>query len=160
MGIRSAPTGNPQRPKGTAVVRGETVDELARHTVRWTSLIVLAVSFIGAIIAINGRWPTTWRVWEQLSLLAVIGGIAVQGFCTLMEWANRKRRLSIQYIGPLVIDLGSTYIGFAPLLVPPFSRGLKSAGLPETVSLVLAHIGVVLLALWFAYYPEQTLIDD
>src|SRR5215213_7254684 len=145
--------------KGTAVVRGETIDEVARHTVRWTSLLVLAVSFIGAIIALNGRWPTTWRFWEQLSLLAVIGGIVIQGFCTLMEWANRKHRFSIQYLGPLTIDLGSTYIGFAPLLAPAFIKGLLSAGLPQLVATILAHAGVVMLALWFAYYPEQNLVE-
>lgn len=162
--VRSTPTG-PQRPKGTAIIKGETVDEMARHTVRWTSLIVLAVSFIGAIIAFNGKWPDTWHVWEgafwgQLSLLAVAGGIILQGFCTLMEWANRKRRLTPQYLGPLALDIGSTYIGFAPLLVPSFKSGLLRAGLPDTVGLVIAHLGVVLLAIWFAYYPEQTLVDD
>jgi hypothetical protein len=160
MGVRSAPTGGPQRPKGTAIVSDATVREVARHTIRWTSFIVLAVSFIGAIIAFNGSWPTSFRFWEQVSLLALVAGIGLQSFCTLMEWANRKRRFSIQYLGPLTIDVGSTYIGFAPLLVPRFSSGLSRAGLPELVTTILAHAGVVMLALWFAYYPEQNLVAE
>lgn len=146
-------------PRGTAIVKGETIDEIARHTVRWTSLVVLLVSFIGAIVAINGAWPSPWYDVRQLSPIAVVGGIAIQGFCTLMEWSNRKRRLSPQYIGPLLLDLGSTYIGFAPLLAPIFIGGLTRAGLPSTAGAIVAHAGVIMLAIWFAYYPEQNLVD-
>jgi hypothetical protein len=163
--VRSTPTGGPQRPKGTAIIKGETVEELARHTVRWTSLFILVASFVGAIIAFNGRWPDTWHLWEgrfwtQLSFVAIVAGIALQGFCTLMEWANRKHRYSPKYLGPLTLDIGSTYIGYAPLLIPAFRAGLARAGLPELVTLIIANIGVVLLALWVAYYPEQNLIEE
>jgi hypothetical protein len=147
-------------PKSPAIVSGETVEEIARHTVRWTSLGVLAVSFIGAIMAFNGQWPTSWRVWEQVSLIAAVAGVVLQGFCTLMEWANRKKRLSPQYLGPLLIDIGSTYIGFAPLLVPIFQRGLQRALLPLLAAQIIAHIAVVVLAWWFAYYPEQNLVKE
>lgn len=146
--------------RSPAIVRAETVEEIARHTVRWTSLIVLAVSFIGAIMAFNGRWPTSWRVWEQVSIIALAAGVLLQGFCTLMEWANRKKRLSPQYLGPLLVDIGSTYIGFAPLLVPLFRRALTRATLPDLAAEVVAHLGVVLLAWWFAYYPEQNLVKE
>lgn len=146
--------------KSPAIIRAETVEEVARHTIRWTSLIVLAISFIGAVMAFNGRWPTTWQIWNDVSPVALIAGIVLQGFCTLMEWANRKNRLSPQYIGPLLIDIGSTYIGFAPLLVPVFTRALSRATLPDTIAQVIAHIGVVVLAWWFAYYPEQNLVKE
>ena len=53
-----------EQPKSPAVIRGDTVEEIARHTVRWTSLIVLFASFLGAVMAFNGSWPTNWRVWE------------------------------------------------------------------------------------------------
>ncbi len=151
---------NVRSPRGPAIIKAETVDRIALHTVRWTSIGILAVSFIGAIIAFNGRWPTTLRFWEEVSILAIIGGILLQGFCTLLEWANRKHRFSIKYLGPLTLDVGSTYIGFAPLLVPLFSRGLDRAQLPHSLSLIIAHAGVVILALWFAYYPEQNLIEE
>ncbi len=146
--------------KSPAIVRGETVEEFARHTVRWTSLGVLVVSFIGAIMAFNGAWPTSWRVWEEVSILAAVAGIVVQAFCTLMEWANRKKRTSPQYLGPLLVDIGSTYIGFAPLLVPIFQRGLSRATLPLPAAQIVAHTGVVVLAWWFAYYPEQNLVKE
>lgn len=146
-------------PRSTAIVKGSTVDEIARHTVRWTSLVVLLVSFTGAIVAVNGAWPSPWYDVRQISPIALVGGILIQSFCTLMEWANRKRRLSPHYIGPLLLDLGSTYIGFAPLLVPIFAAGLLRAGLSASVGTVIAHAGVILLAIWFAYYPEQHLVD-
>lgn len=47
--------------KSPAIISAATVEEVARHTVRWTSLGVLAVSFIGTIMAFNGSWPTTWK---------------------------------------------------------------------------------------------------
>jgi hypothetical protein len=152
-------------PKSSAIVRGETVEEIARHTMRWTSLGVLAVSFLGAVMAFNGRWPTTWQFWtgafwENLSLIAVIAGVTLQAFCTLMEWANRRKRFSPQYLGPLAIDVGSTYLGFAPLLVPVFVTGLQRAKLGELISAITAHFAVVLLAWWFAYYPEQNLVEE
>lgn len=146
-------------PRSAAIVKGSTVDEIARHTVRWTSLGLLVVSFVGAIIAINGAWPSPWYDVRQISLIAAIGGILLQVFCTLMEWANRKRRFTPQYLGPLAIDLGSTYIGFAPLLAPIFAGGLARAGLGDTLARVIAHAGVVMLAIWLAYYPEQNLVD-
>lgn len=147
-------------PKSPAIIRGETIEEIARHTVRWTSLGVLAVSFIGAIMAFNGQWPTSWRAWEQVSLVAVVAGLLLQGFCTLMEWANRKQRTSPQYLGPLLLDIGSTYIGFAPLLAPIFQRGLERATLPAAAAQIIAHLAVVMLAWWFAYYPEQNLVRE
>jgi hypothetical protein len=158
--VRSTPTGNPQRPKGTAIFKEQTINEVARHTVRWSSIIVLLFSYAGASIAFNGEWPTTWRFWEQVSIVAIIGGIVLQSFCTLMEWSNRKRRFSVQYLGPLTLDVGSTYIGFAPLLAPIFHGGLSRAGLPSPINTIIAHAGVVMLALWFAYYPEQNLMEE
>jgi hypothetical protein len=146
-------------PRSAAIVKGSTIDEIARHTVRWTSLGLLVVSFVGAIVAINGAWPNPWYDVRQISLIAAIGGFVLQGFCTLMEWANRKRRLSPKYLGPLVLDLGSTYIGFAPLLAPIFVGGLVRAGLGDTLAAIIAHAGVILLAIWLAYYPEQNLVD-
>ena len=111
-------------------------------------------------MAFNGHWPTSWRVWEQVSIVALIAGIALQGFCTLMEWANRKRRTTPQYLGPLLLDIGSTYIGFAPLLAPTFQKALERATLPQLAAQLIAHTAVVLLAWWFAYYPEQNLVRE
>ena len=147
-------------PKSPAIVRAETVEEIARHTVRWTSLVVLAISFIGTIMAFNGSWPTSWRLWEHVSLVAVIAGVLLQGFCTLMEWANRRNHLSPQYLGPLLLDVGSTYVGFAPIFAPLFLRGLERATLPSSMAQVIAHLAVVLMAWWFAYYPEQNLVRE
>ncbi len=146
--------------KTPAIIRAETVEEVARHTVRWTSLGVLALSFIGAIMAFNGGWPDSWYVWEDINALALMAGVTLQGFCTLMEWANRKRRWTPHYLGPLTLDVGSTYIGFAPILVPVFLRGLTRAQLPDSVALIAAHCAVIALAWWTAYYPETNLVKE
>lgn len=146
--------------RSPAIISGETVEQVARHTVRWTSLSVLLVSFTGAVMAFNGGWPTTWRVWEEVSILAVVAGVLLQAFCTLMEWANRSEKLTPKYIGPLLVDIGSTYIGFAPLIVPIFKRALLKATLSELIAEIIAHVAVAVLAWWFAYYPEQNLVKE
>jgi len=147
-------------PRGTAIVKGETIDAVYAHTVRWTSVLVLVVSFIGAMVALNGRWPTPiYAVWT-LSPIAIVGGLVLQGFCTLAEWANRKRRLDPRYLAPLALDIGTTYIGFAPLFLPTFTTALDTAGMPASAAQIGAHVGIILIAVWFAYYPEVTLIKD
>lgn len=147
-------------PKSPAIIRTETVEEVARHTIRWTSLVVLLTSYVGAIMAFNGRWPTSWQFWHEVSPIAIIAGIVLQSFCTLMEWANRMHRSNPKYLGPLLIDIGSSYVGFAPLLVPVFQKALERATLPTLAAQVIAHVGVVVLAWWFAYYPEQNLVKE
>lgn len=146
--------------KSPAIFRASSVEEFARHTVRWTSIIVLIGSFVGSVMAFNGSWPATWKVWEHISLVALVGGIGVQVFCTLMEWANRKNRLSPRYIGPLLIDVGSTYIGFAPLLIPVLVRALSRTTMPASAAQVVAHVAVIVVAWWLAYYPETNLIRE
>lgn len=136
------------------------MEAAANHTIRWTSLIVLAASFLGTIIAINGRWPTSWRFWEQVSTLAIVGGIALQGLFTLFEWGFRKRRLDPRYFAPFLLDVAGTYIGYSLLLVPAFTTAFVRTGLPEPGPALLAHLGVVLLSVFAAYYPEQNLVDD
>lgn len=148
------------RTKSTAIVSGAAVEEFARHTVRWTSIGVLAISFVGAIMAFNGRWPTTWSFWTHIHWLAAVAGIVLQAFCTMMEWANRKKRLSPGYIGPLLLDIGSTYIGFATLLVPFFVRALERTTLSSVAAQVMAHGAVIVLSWWFAFYPELNLVED
>src|SRR5437868_4347998 len=146
--------------KSPAIIRAETVEEVARHTIRWTSLGILLISFIGAIMAFNGSWPTSWQFWHEISITAVVAGIILQSFCTLMEWANHKRKGSPQYLAPLILDIASTYVGFTPLLIPIFEKALLHATLPTLAAQIIAHIGVVILAWWVAYYPEQNLIEE
>ena len=146
--------------KSTAIIREQTVNEAARHTVRWTSLAVLSGSFVGTIMAFNGGWPTSWQLWTQVSFLAIIAGILVQAFCTLMQWANRNERHSPKYLAPVAIDIAATYVGYAMLLIPIFQTALRNAMLPEDVASILAHAGVVIVAIWAAVYPEQNLVEE
>lgn len=136
------------------------MEALANHTIRWTSFIVLAASFVGTIVAINGRWPTTWRFWEQLSVFALVGGVALQCLFTLFQWGFRKHHLDPRYLVPFVLDVAATYIGYSILLIPGFTAAFTRTGLPAPGPVVLAHLGVVLISAFAAYYPEQNLVDD
>src|SRR5687768_14916220 len=106
------------RAKPTAILRGDTAEAAANFAIRWTSLIVLAASFLGTIMAINGRWPTSWQVWREVSVVALVAGVAFQGIFTLFQWGFRKRRTDPRYFVPFLLDVAATYLGYSVLLVP------------------------------------------
>lgn len=148
------------RAKPTAIISGQTAEAAANITIRWTSLIVLAGSFVGTIAAINGRWPTSWDFWREVSPIAIIAGLIFQSIFTLFQWGFRKRRTDPRYFVPFLLDVAATYIGYAVLLVPLFTAAFERTGLPAPFPTVLAHAGVLLLSIFAAYYPEQNLVDD
>lgn len=150
----------PAHPKSAAIVRGVVVEEAARHTIRWTSIGVLFLSVAGTIAAFNGAWPRSWRFWEDVSLIAIVVGGGLQALCTVLEWGYRHHRTDPRYFVPLLFDIGGTYAGFAPLLVPVFALAFVRAGLPGSATLIIGHAGVILLSILAAYYPEQTLVSD
>jgi hypothetical protein len=123
------------------------------------------VSYIGTTLALNGGVPELpisqlVKVWQWVSPLAAGGALAVQGLCTVLEWGYRKHRSDPRYFVPLLFDIGGTYIGYAPLLAALFAAGLARAGMADALAGAIGHIGVVLLAVLTAYYPEQTLVDN
>ena len=148
------------RAKPTAILRGETAEAAANFTIRWTSIIVLAASFIGTIMAINGRWPTSLQFWREVSIVAIVAGLVFQGIFTLFQWGFRKRRTDPRYFVPFLLDVAATYIGYSILLIPPFTAAFERTGLPAPAPAILAHGGVILLSIFAAYYPEQNLVDD
>ena len=161
--VRSTPLHEKRKP--TAIVSGEGAERAANSVIRYTSIIVLAASFVGTIIAINGRWPTTGQFWtgtfwSQISVFALVGGIALQSVFTLFEWGFRKRRSDPRYFVPFVLDMAGTYIGFGIVLVAPFTTAFSRTGLSAPIPAIIAHCGVLLLAAFAAYYPEQNLVDD
>ena len=78
-------------------------------------------------MAFNASWPGSWAFWRDVSPLAILAATVLQAFCTLMEWANHKRRWTPQYLGPLTLDVGSSYIALAPILAPVFTANLAKA---------------------------------
>lgn len=162
--MRSQPIKSGKR-KPTAIVSGDCAERAANGVIRYTSIIVLVTSFVGTIVAINGRWPNTWQFWtagfwSQVSLLALVGGCAIQGLCTLFEWGFRRRRLDPRYFVPFLIDMAATYVGFGIILVGPFTTAFTRTNLAAPIPAILAHLGVLLLSAFAAYYPEQNLVDD
>lgn len=53
--VRSKPI-KPVRSKDTAVVRGETIDRAAIGIMRYGALVLLLISFLGLVVALNGGW--------------------------------------------------------------------------------------------------------
>lgn len=149
-----------RRKHPTAIVSAATVERAANRTIQVSSFIVLGGSFVGTIMAINGRWPDQWDFWVDLSPLAVIAGILIQGFCTLMEWGSRRQRFSLRYGFPFLIDVVGTYIGYAALFVPLLVAGFVAGRMSAVLALVIAHLIVLVGSAFVAYWPEMNLVED
>lgn len=91
--------GTTDAPKIYGHHSGETVEQVARHTVRWTSIIVLVVSFIGAIVAINGRWPAPLYDVQQLSLIVIIGGLIRRSHQNTLQCVGFKNKIAAMLTG-------------------------------------------------------------
>ena len=162
--LSSRPIKSP-RNKPTAIINQDTAEWAAIHTIRWSSIGVLVASFVGTIVALNGGVPQLpvsglLKFWTWVSPIAVLGGVIIQGLCTTLEWGFRKRRSDPRYFVPLIFDFGGTYLGYAPLLVPFLANGFTRAGIGGIAATIIGHIGVALLSILAAYYPEQNLIDE
>ncbi len=160
MPVTSTDDRQVRRKHPTAVVSAAAVERVANRTIQVSSFVVLAGSFIGTIMAINGRWPDQWDFWKDVSPIAVIAGIAIQSFCTLMEWGSRRKRFSLRYGFPFLIDVVGTYIGYAALFVPMLVAGFLTARMAPTLALVVSHIIVLVGSVFVAYWPEMNLVED
>jgi hypothetical protein len=77
----------------------------------------------------------------------------------LFEWGFHLHHTDPRYFVPFIADVIGTYIGFSILLVPIFTSAFKNTGLPDLACTALAHVGVILLSIFAAYYPEHNLVD-
>lgn len=152
------------RPKPTAIVKGATVDRAAIFMMRYAAVVLLLVSFVGSIVALNGGWDSvmkSWpRPWEGVNPVAAALGVGLQIWITLIEWHKRHHKLSLLYIFHLAIDTALSFIGFYSLIGPLFESGLAQMGMQPGTTTIPAGLIVGVLALVLAMLPEQMLVAD
>lgn len=152
-----------RRRRRTAVLSGATVDVATTNIIRTAAGVMLVASFIGSIAALNGGWEpvvAAWpRPWEGLSLSAALAGVLIQGWLTVVQLNQRRRKLGLLYLSHLIPDVGLTAIGYAPVVLPFLMGGFTRAGLAPDAAFWLA--GGILLggAVSLAMVPEHILID-
>ena len=166
----TSPTASVSREKKTAVVRGETVDRVAVGMMRYGAISILAVSFVGSVVALNTGWPlrsgwqpiiAAWpRPWEGISPLAVVVGLLVQGWLTLVQWHKRKQKRGLLYLSHLGTDAALTCVGYYPILGPIFAAALAKLTLPQPWDALIAAVIMVLLAFVVAKVPEEMLVEE
>lgn len=141
------------RIKESAVISRARLRKQRGAVERWTALVVLFVSFVGTIVALNGGWPSIIAL--KIGPAAVLGGLAIQGLLTYFEWHYYDRR-AISW-GARLVDTAFTAVGYGPLLVPPLTVYLAGKSVP---SAIYAAWGIaVLVSFLTAWYPESRLVD-
>lgn len=160
--VRSAPLRD-ERRKDTAVVRGETVDRAAIGIMRYGAIALLAISFLGSVVALNGGWGPILAAWPQpwrgVNLLAAVVGVGLQIWLTLIEWHKRHNKLSLLYITHLAIDAALTFLGYAPILVPFFTGGFVKLNVEAGLARYAAGALTVVLVVILAKLPEELLVE-
>jgi hypothetical protein len=160
--VRSKPIGDARR-KDTAVIRGETVDKAAIGIMRYGAIVLLAVSFVGSVVALNGGWAPIIEAWPKpwlgVSVLAAVVGIGLQAWLTMIQWHKRHNKLSLLYITHLTIDATLTFLGFYPILVPFLTGGFDKLGLEAQSAQNAAFALTAVLAFILAKIPEEMLVD-
>lgn len=157
------------RPKGqrsTKMLSGAGIDVVAIFLGRTSIWLILTLGFIGSALAAHGGAnaaaplipPFSWENWGFLrpllffvNLTSIIG-LSVQLGLTLIQWKFRNNKLTVWWIGSIVIDAGLTYVGYRDVLVLMF----VIAG----IGIAMAHFLSVALSLLGAILPEPFLIRD
>jgi hypothetical protein len=143
------------RVKKSAVISQRDLNEVRSHFERAVGILLLLFSVIGSVIAFNGGWPGIAA--GHWSFTGVLAGLGVQAGCTLIEWLYRVRRLSAPYLIALVVDTGSTIVGFGPIFHDQLTTKLPIA---QDLASWLAWGIIGAVALLLAFAPEGVLIDD
>jgi hypothetical protein len=151
------------RAKATAIFTGEAVDRTAIGIMKYGAVALLAVSFAGSVVALNGGWQPVidaWpRPWLGINPLAAAVGVGLQSWITLIEWHKRDDKLSLLYLTHLAIDTVLTWLGYVPVLGPFFAGGLGKLGVEGFAQTLSAGAIVAVLALILAKLPEEMLVD-
>jgi hypothetical protein len=111
-----------------------------------------------------GVVPAPWWDIRALPASAIWWGLAIQAPITLAEFAQRHKRNGWGYRAPLIIDVGSTFLGYRPIIVPWLLAALHSGGAAQAsgidVYVIVAHLAALFLAWFVAQFPELVLVDD
>lgn len=161
---RSMPVQSRRNP--TAILSGKRIDSSRPSVVRWSSILLILLSFLGTIVAFHGN---DWQALRSPSMPRLLAAVALQAWCTAFEWYNRKRKRSFWYVQAFVLDvLPSTYAFagvvsfFLSILTPTAALAVLQAldfhgmnAYTALIWLVAAFAGVQL-----ARIPEDRLIGE
>ena len=154
------------RRNPTAILSGKRIDSSRPSVVRWSSILLILLSFLGTIVAFHGN---DWQALRSPSMPRLLAAVALQAWCTAFEWYNRKRKRSFWYVQAFVLDvLPSTYAFagvvsfFLSILTPTAALAVLQAldfhgmnAYTALIWLVAAFAGVQL-----ARIPEDRLIGE
>ena len=154
------------RRNPTAILSGKRIDSSRPSVVRWSSILLILLSFLGTIVAFHGN---DWQALRSPSMPRLLAAVALQAWCTAFEWYNRKRKRSFWYVQAFVLDvLPSTYAFagvvsfFLGILIPTAALAVLQAldfhgmnAYTALIWLVAAFAGVQL-----ARIPEDRLIGE
>lgn len=148
MTVRST---SARQHKASAIVSRATLDRQRGAVERWSALVVLVIGVLGTVVAFHGGWAPVLAL--HISAAALIGGLAIQGLLTYLEWYYHD--LLLVAWGARVIDATLTAIGYSGLLALPLADLLRDAPYPQHVAWAI----VWLVSLLIAWYPESRLVD-
>lgn len=152
--VRSAPI-----RKKSAVITQRQIDSSRPYFERYSSWALLALSFLGSVVAFHGG---DWSAIRALQFRtgAVTGGLVLQSLCTYVEWSYRHRRFHPLYLFVLALDAGPTAIGYYPIVRDSLRYIAGVVGLQGSQATMFVYIAIGIAALLLAWVPESRLIDE
>lgn len=152
--------------RSSAFISGKALDRSTPTVVRWSSILLIVLSFLCTIVAFHGN---DWHALRQPSPARLAAAVALQVWCTLFEWFNRKRKFSPWYVQAFILDtIPSAYafygiVGFfAGVLMPqPAALWLSTLDLRFTNGYTaVVWLIAILAAVQLARIPEDRLITE
>lgn len=155
-------------PRTSAILHDQQFEDSRPIVVMAAGLLLILFSFILSGVSFHGG---DWRAAFTAPSPARWGlALAVQLYCTSMEWYNRKRKGTPWYITALLLDIVSSVGGllaptrllvyvFVGMLFPQAYTALTVAPLGPITRLLAIEWGIALLfAYGVARIPEDKLI--
>lgn len=152
---KAAPTR--QRTKPGAFISGAALDRMQPGYERWLSFVLLAISFLGAVVTCSGGWANVLAL--HVTWAGVGGGVALQGVCTATQWIYHKRKFHPAYMITLSVDAVTTAMGYFDLLVRPLAA-MAVIFVPLAAITLAVQGAVAVLSVLLAWAPEDRLIKD
>jgi hypothetical protein len=178
---------DPPRPKRTrhrasetAMIPGEIIDWLIKWFVRLICLMLLSLTFVGTVLALNGGWNTfippiisgvpswadpgkalqslkNWNTFWMIMTWKTQVGIGIQIVITGIQFNHRTRKISFWYIMSMIVSAGLTYAGFTDIAIPMFSV-FFALFMTTAWATMAAHVFLFSLSIGSDFVPEQALI--
>jgi hypothetical protein len=170
--LAQPPTHRPMREearpprRSSAFISGKHLDSSAPTVVRWSSILLIILSFLCTIVAFHGN---DWQALRQPSAARIAAAVGLQAWCTGFEWYNRKRKFSPWYIQAFILDvIPSAYafygiVGFFFAVLAPQPAALWLSRLDLRVTngyTAVVWLIAILAAVQLARIPEDRLITE